>query len=179
MAESIARYHGHEAYSGGTEPGNSVSENAIEALVERGYSTEGLIPKSIDLVYPGDYDMIISMGCGVSCPNIPINEDWELEDPVGRDLEVGPERIGVRDAPLEGGQRAQEGGFGRHPVDEVGRGGGRRGLVPSWRAEGGFPPLAAALQCRMQSPAISRVTEMERWVCLGALDISWSSQEHI
>tara|TARA_X000001036_G_scaffold390070_1_gene387512 strand:+ start:6085 stop:6420 length:336 start_codon:yes stop_codon:yes gene_type:complete len=88
MAESIARYHGHEAYSGGTEPGNSVSENAIEALVERGYSTEGLIPKSIDLVYPGDYDMIISMGCGVSCPNIPINEDWELEDPVGRDLEV-------------------------------------------------------------------------------------------
>ena len=53
MAESIARYHGHEAYSGGTEPGNSVSGNAIEALVEGGYSPEGLIPKSIDLVYPG------------------------------------------------------------------------------------------------------------------------------
>lgn len=88
MAESIARYHGHDAYSGGTEPGNSVSGNAIEALVEGGYSPEGLIPKSIDLVYPGDYDMIISMGCGVSCPNIPIDEDWELEDPVGQNLEV-------------------------------------------------------------------------------------------
>ena len=32
--------------------------------------------------------MIISMGCGVSCPNIPIDEDWELEDPVGQNLEV-------------------------------------------------------------------------------------------
>ena len=87
MAESIARYHGYEAYSGGTEPGNIVSENAILALIEGGYSSEGLIPKSIDLVYPGDYDLIISMGCGVSCPNVPIDEDWELEDPVGKDLE--------------------------------------------------------------------------------------------
>ena len=32
--------------------------------------------------------MIISMGCGVSCPNIPIDEDWELEDPVGQDLDL-------------------------------------------------------------------------------------------
>ena len=88
MAESIARHHGHEAYSGGTEPGKSVSENAITALIEEGYSPDGLAPKSVDLVYPSDYDMIISMGCGVSCPNIPIDEDWELEDPVGQDLEV-------------------------------------------------------------------------------------------
>ena len=43
MAESIARYHGHEAYSGGTEPGKSVSENAITALIEEGYSPEGLL----------------------------------------------------------------------------------------------------------------------------------------
>lgn len=88
MAESIARYHGHEACSGGTEPGDRVSENAIKALLEEGYSSEGLIPKSVDIVYPGDYDKIISMGCGVSCPNIPIDEDWQLEDPVGQNLEV-------------------------------------------------------------------------------------------
>ena len=50
MAESIARHHGHEAYSGGTKPGDIVSENAIVALVEKGYSPEGLIPKSIDLI---------------------------------------------------------------------------------------------------------------------------------
>ena len=88
MAESIARYHGHDAYSGGTEPGNSVSGNAIEALVEGGYSPEGLIPKSIDLVYPGDYDMIISMGCGVHCPMLPIAEDWGLDDPFGGSIEL-------------------------------------------------------------------------------------------
>jgi len=31
---------------------------------------------------------VISMGCGVSCPMIRIDEDWELEDPVGQSFEV-------------------------------------------------------------------------------------------
>ena len=34
------------------------------------------------------YDMVISMGCGVSCPMIRIDQDWELEDPVGQSLDV-------------------------------------------------------------------------------------------
>ena len=34
------------------------------------------------------YDMVISMGCGVSCPMIRIDQDWALEDPVGQPLEV-------------------------------------------------------------------------------------------
>jgi arsenate reductase len=32
--------------------------------------------------------MVISMGCGVSCPLIRIDQDWNLEDPVGQSLEV-------------------------------------------------------------------------------------------
>ena len=28
------------------------------------------------------------MGCGVSCPNIPLNGDWELDDPVGQSMDV-------------------------------------------------------------------------------------------
>ena len=35
MAESIARYHGHDSCSGGTEPGDRVSENAIKAISKR------------------------------------------------------------------------------------------------------------------------------------------------
>ncbi len=88
MAESIANSLGHEAHSAGTEPSNEVSKNAILALRERGYPTDNLVPKSIDEVYPSDFDLIISMGCGVSCPSVPIDIDWGLEDPVGRGLQV-------------------------------------------------------------------------------------------
>jgi protein-tyrosine-phosphatase len=32
--------------------------------------------------------MVISMGCGVSCPSIRIDQDWGIEDPYGQTLEV-------------------------------------------------------------------------------------------
>ena len=48
----------------------------------------GLHPKSVDLVDPENFDKIISMGCGVSCPALPIDEDWGLEDPFGREIEA-------------------------------------------------------------------------------------------
>ena len=85
MAEGIARYLGHEAASAGTHASESgrVARFAIEALEEIGIGTSELRPKKIDAVYPGDYDAIISMGCGVSCPSLPIDEDWGLEDPYG------------------------------------------------------------------------------------------------
>ena len=90
MAEGIARDLGHEAASAGTHaPENGrVAEFAIEVLGEIGVDTSDLRPKNIDAVYPGEYDAIISMGCGVSCPNIPIGEDWGLEDPHGESKEV-------------------------------------------------------------------------------------------
>ena len=28
------------------------------------------------------------MGCGVQCPAIKLDDDWELEDPVGQSLEI-------------------------------------------------------------------------------------------
>jgi arsenate reductase len=45
-----------------------------------------LRPKGIEAVDTDAADMIISMGCGVSCPALPIAEDWGLEDPVGGPL---------------------------------------------------------------------------------------------
>jgi arsenate reductase len=32
--------------------------------------------------------MVISMGCGVSCPAIRIDQDWGLDDPYGQPLEA-------------------------------------------------------------------------------------------
>ena len=90
MAEGIARDLGHEAASAGTHAPESgrVAKYAIEVLEEIGVDTSDLRPKKIDSVYPGEYDAIISMGCGVSCPAVPIDEDWGLEDPHGREKEV-------------------------------------------------------------------------------------------
>ena len=52
----------------------------------KGISTKGMVPKSVDLFSADNYDMVISMGCGVNCPLMRIDEDWELEDPVGKEL---------------------------------------------------------------------------------------------
>ncbi len=88
MAEGIARHLGHEAASAGTHPASQVSANALKVLESKGISTEGLEPKSVDLFNASDYDMVISMGCGVSCPTMRIDEDWGLDDPVGQSLPV-------------------------------------------------------------------------------------------
>ena len=48
----------------------------------------GLVPKNISSIDWKSFDKIISMGCGVQCPNIPIDEDWGLQDPYGGDLDL-------------------------------------------------------------------------------------------
>ena len=88
MAEALARHYGHEAESAGTHPGSVVASNSLSVLKELGVSTEGLRPKSIDEIDTIGWDMIISMGCGVECPMLPIAEDWGLEDPVGLPIDV-------------------------------------------------------------------------------------------
>jgi arsenate reductase len=88
MAEGIARSLGHDAASAGTHPASEVSPNAIKVLQSRGLSTEDLHPKLIDDIDWQSYDMIVSMGCGVNCPMIRIDQDWGLDDPVGQPLEV-------------------------------------------------------------------------------------------
>ena len=88
MAEGLARAMGHVADSAGTHPANSIAPNAVKVLEQRGISTEGMRPKLVDDFSANDYDMVISMGCGVHCPAIKIDEDWALEDPVGQEYEV-------------------------------------------------------------------------------------------
>ncbi|MGB1587901.1 MAG: low molecular weight phosphatase family protein [Poseidonia sp.] len=83
MAEGLARAMGLEAASAGTHPAGAVAEHALTLLASRGIDTVGMHPQSIDEFDHTQFDKIISMGCGVHCPNLPIDEDWGLEDPVG------------------------------------------------------------------------------------------------
>lgn len=88
MAEGLARAMGHEADSAGTHPAMKIADNAVKYLEGRGIDTAGMRPKCVDDFSADDYDMVISMGCGVSCPLMPIDQDWGLEDPVGQAYEV-------------------------------------------------------------------------------------------
>ncbi len=88
MAEGLAKSMGFEASSAGTHPAPSIAKHAAALLESRGISTVGMVPKSVDDMVPSSFDMVISMGCGVHCPAIKIDRDWELEDPVGQAYEV-------------------------------------------------------------------------------------------
>ena len=88
MAEGIARHLGNESASAGTHPAHQVSAHALTILSSKGIDTSMLKPKSIDLFNADDFDLVISMGCGVSCPTMNIDQDWWLDDPVWQSLSV-------------------------------------------------------------------------------------------
>ena len=88
MAEGIAKSLGHDAASAGTNPASEVSKNALTVLQNMDIDTIGMKPKNLDIFNPEEFDLVISMGCGVECPAIKLDDDWELEDPVGQPLSV-------------------------------------------------------------------------------------------
>jgi arsenate reductase len=91
MAEGWARLLGSdlfEVYSAGTHPTAEVNPHAIAVMKEAGVDISGHRPKLLNEI-PYDIDVLIKMGCGVVCPYLPNKheEDWELEDPVGKSIE--------------------------------------------------------------------------------------------
>lgn len=87
MAEALAKDMGFKAQSAGTHPGKNIAANAILVIEELGIEINNQYPKSIDHIHTESFDKIISMGCGVRCPNLVISEDWGLEDPIGKSLD--------------------------------------------------------------------------------------------
>jgi arsenate reductase len=79
----------HEARSAGTDPAGRVLPQVVEAMGELGIDLSNRIPRRVDDGDAGWADVVVTMGCGDSCPYIPGKRylDWELEDPSGRPLE--------------------------------------------------------------------------------------------
>ena len=80
IAEAIAKDLGYNAVSAGTKPALNVHKNALLALFYKGINTKGLYPKPLKDVDTKDR-IVVSMGCGVECPDIKIDYDFGLEDP--------------------------------------------------------------------------------------------------
>ena len=84
------RYAGDcaEVYSAGSEPASEVHPEVAAVLGERGLDVSGEVPQPFDPT--ASYDVVITMGCGDSCPVYlgARYEDWPLDDPRGQDPET-------------------------------------------------------------------------------------------
>jgi arsenate reductase len=79
-----------EVRSAGSEPADQINPLAVQAMREVGIDITGEQPKvlTVDAVF--DADLVVTMGCGDTCPYFPGKryEDWELADPAGQPIEV-------------------------------------------------------------------------------------------
>jgi len=85
MAEAFARLHGGdgvEALSAGSRPSGKINPKAVRFMGELGYDLAAHASKSLDEI-DGEFDAVVTMGCGDSCPWVPAKrrEDWALPDP--------------------------------------------------------------------------------------------------
>jgi len=82
--------HGrHLALSAGTTPADRVHPEVVEAMREIGINLADRKPRPLTDDAAGEADVVVTMGCGDSCPYLPGKRyiDWDLPDPRGRPLE--------------------------------------------------------------------------------------------
>jgi protein-tyrosine-phosphatase len=76
--------------SAGSEPTDQLNPKVVEAMREIGIDVSLEFPKPLTGAMVNTADVVITMGCGDACPIYPgkLYEDWELEDPAGKDLDA-------------------------------------------------------------------------------------------
>ena len=85
-----------QAYSGGkvrvlsagSAPKDSINPVAVQVMAEDGIDIANNQPKVLTNEAVQESDVVITMGCGDTCPFYPGKryEDWVLEDPAGQDI---------------------------------------------------------------------------------------------
>ena len=78
-----------EVRSAGSEPTDRLNPAVVEAMAELGIDLSVERPKRLSDDAVRAADVVITMGCGDSCPVFPgiRYEDWELADPSGKSVE--------------------------------------------------------------------------------------------
>ena len=92
-AQVLTRHHAGDAVrvlSAGSEPGSGVNPAVAEVLAERGLSVTDHQPTLLDDALVESSDVVVTMGCGETCPYCPGTryEDWPVADPAGQDVET-------------------------------------------------------------------------------------------
>jgi len=95
-SQMAAAYLGHlsggavEVRSAGSAPADRVNPSAVQAMAEEGIDITAEVPKVLTTEAVEESDVVVTMGCGDTCPVFPGKryEDWELEDPAGRGVDA-------------------------------------------------------------------------------------------
>ena len=79
-----------EVLSSGSEPKDQINPVAAEVMLEEGIDIRDNEPKILTDDQVQASDVVITMGCGDACKFYPGKryEDWELEDPAGKDIDT-------------------------------------------------------------------------------------------
>ena len=74
-----------QATSAGTEPGERIHPEVQAVMQEIGIDLSGAKPQRLTKELTNDAQLLITMGCGDSCPYLPglRRDDWPLRDPKG------------------------------------------------------------------------------------------------
>ncbi|WP_179458127.1 arsenate reductase ArsC [Leifsonia soli] len=103
LTESLSAGRVH-VRSAGLMPAGELNPAVVEAMTEIGLDISREFPKPLtdDVVQAAD--VVVTMGCGDACPIYPGKryQDWELQDPQGRSVEI------VREIRAEVEQRVRE-----------------------------------------------------------------------
>ena len=88
-----------EVRSAGSEPADQINPAAVQAMAEVGIDITAEKPKILTDQAVRQSDVVITMGCGDTCPFYPGKryEDWVLDDPAGQGVDaVRPIRDEIR-----------------------------------------------------------------------------------
>ncbi|MGA1669672.1 MAG: arsenate reductase ArsC [Candidatus Nanopelagicaceae bacterium] len=78
-----------EVLSAGSAPKDSINPQAVAVMAEEGIDIANQLPKVLTDEAVIASDVVITMGCGDTCPFYPGKryEDWVLDDPAGQPIE--------------------------------------------------------------------------------------------
>jgi len=75
--------------SAGSAPADAINPVVADVLAERGLDIRREFPKPLTEHGVRTADVVVTMGCGDTCPNFPGKRylDWDLDDPAGRPID--------------------------------------------------------------------------------------------
>ena len=78
----------HTALSAGTTPAEHVHPEVIDVMREHGIDLAGRRPQLLTRELAEQADVVVTMGCGDTCPYIPGKRyiAWDIPDPKGRPI---------------------------------------------------------------------------------------------
>ncbi len=95
MAAALLAHHAGDRVvvrSAGTAPADEINPAVVEAMAELGIDLHaaGAHPKRLEDAAVKASDVVITMGCGDTCPIYPGKryEDWDLDDPAGQGVDA-------------------------------------------------------------------------------------------